>query len=687
MILYFADRQMNIIGQASTALKSGTIVQEDLKTEDIETSVATFTCRIPYSAENRLKVEAYTACGNYIFRDTGDGEGECYTIIEQESKTDEQAVDLYAEDAGLDLINDIALPYPDPEMDDDEDPHTIDFYIEKWTAGSGFEIGFNEVETAIACTFDSEQTVTERLQSLAEQFECAISFSFIIDRFVITNKLINVHQRRGSDVGIQLRLGYEINSLTVKKTISNLATALLCTGATEGSVPLNLDGYEYDDGEFYVDGAYLKSRSALAKWGRYYQNGEVVSTNDVVRTFSYDTLDQALLCTKGIEELKKICDQEVNYEADIAVLPDGVRLGDTVYVVDDAGDIYLSARILKLETSVSDASVVATLGDYLIQSSGISERVSALASQFAQQAEDLSRQAAAAQATADSAQEVANNTLIYDHTYEIDNNEATFTAYLYQGGIDVKTETDENDDPKYPPESFTWYYKTTDGELQPLDPGYGYTQTVDISDMDYGGHVVGRFTSTADSQILDESDNTITDSNDTPVTGRTESGETIRLSDFSVATTLYPTEKVLIVGNEDEHLVTIQTLQDYLNANLDKQVLFDTTAGWDAQTTLVSDANTLYIYTDHQRDSGGNAVAGIKAGDGLAYVVDLPFTDAVATEHIADTTRHITAAERAAWNNHVSNSTIHVTASDKEKWDSAVKCYYAGTEQLVFTIV
>ena len=122
----------------------------------------------------------------------------------------------------------------------------------------------------------------------------------------------------------------------------------------------------------------------------------------------------------------------------------------------------------------------------------------------------------------------------------------------------------------------------------------------------------------------------------------------------------------MVVGGEDEHLVTVQTLQNYLNANLDKQVLFNTTAGWNSQTTLVSELNTLYVYTDHQTDNQGNSVAGIKAGDGNAYVVDLPFTDAIATEHIADTTMHITNAERTAWNN-------------------KVRCYYAGTENLIFT--
>lgn len=284
--------------------------------------------------------------------------------------------------------------------------------------------------------------------------------------------------------------------------------------------------------------------------------------------------------------------------------------------------------------------------------------------------------------------EIAENTLIYDHSYEYvrdSNNKpirADFTAFLYRGGVDVKTE--------YTPASeyFYWYLKKEDkdGTVVEEPIGTGYYCSVDLEDCGYGAEVIGKFIMQDESEALTTDGDNLTTAEEEPLTVRA-TGDSVRVRDLTTTSTIFPAEKLMVVGAEDEHLITIQTLQDYLNANLDKQVLFDTTAGWSAQTTLVSKANTLYVYTDHQRDSGGNAIAGIKAGDGLAYVVDLPFTDAIATEHIADTTRHITTSERSAWNNHVSNGTIHVTASDKAKWDSAVKCYYAGTEQLVFAVV
>lgn len=74
-----------------------------------------------------------------------------------------------------------------------------------------------------------------------------------------------------------------------------------------------------------------------------------------------------------------------------------------------------------------------------------------------------------------------------------------------------------------------------------------------------------------------------------------------------------------------------------------------TTAEWAQQTSLTSEKDVIYVYIDHQTDDGKN-IPGIKIGDGLAYVVDLPFVDTIYMKHITDTDIHITAEERIKWN-------------------------------------
>lgn len=391
MILYFADRNMNIIGQASTELPEGLVVTQDLKTEDVETGVAVFECTIPYDSKTMDQVKKCTEVGNYILRSNRD-ENEFYTIIETEADTKDQSVYMYAEDAGLDLLNEVVGAY---EADQD---YPIRYYIEKFSFDSGFTIGINEASNlSRKLSWEGESTASERITSVATQFDnCEISYSFKVEGLVVTGKYINIYRKRGKDDGVQLHLNREIDSIITKKSIANLATALLCTGGTpepeegettEEKPPITLDGYSYDDGNYHTSGPYLMSREALKKWSRYVWINEPNKTGDVghiVKTFSYDTTSQQELCNRALTELKKACEIEVNYEVEISKLPENVRIGDRVNIIDDSGQLYLSTRILKLENSIADQTQKATLGEFLIKGSGIAQKVADLADQFAQ---------------------------------------------------------------------------------------------------------------------------------------------------------------------------------------------------------------------------------------------------------------------------------------------------------------
>lgn len=390
MIVYFADRQLNILGQASTELPNGLVITEDLKTEDIESGVAVFECAIPFDDSSRALVESCTKPGNYILR-SYDGANEFYTIAEREIDTKRQEVSIYAEDAGLDLLNEIVEAY------EADAAYPISHYVEMFAYDSGFEIGINEAsDLTRKLSWDGEATAAERIASVATQFDgCEISFSFAIKGLEITNKYINIYRERGKDIGANLRLNEDIDKIVTKESIINLATALKCTGGTPEDenteddiepVPITLEGYAYDDGDFYIDGVYLKSRKALEKWSRYSWTKEPNQTEEgghITRPFSYDTLSQQTLLAHALTELKKACQMEVNYEIDINKLPENIKIGDRINIIDDAGELYVSARVLKFEESVADQTQKATLGEFLIKTSGISAKVEQLAERFA----------------------------------------------------------------------------------------------------------------------------------------------------------------------------------------------------------------------------------------------------------------------------------------------------------------
>lgn len=94
----------------------------------------------------------------------------------------------------------------------------------------------------------------------------------------------------------------------------------------------------------------------------------------------------------------------------------------------------------------------------------------------------------------------------------------------------------------------------------------------------------------------------------------------------------------------------------------------DTTAHWNDARGFVPMAGEVIIYDDYQTktwqvEEYGELVTktenipGIKIGDGLAYVQDLPFVDKDLREklmtHINNTEIHTTLAEKLFWNNKV----------------------------------
>ena len=152
-------------------------------------------------------------------------------------------------------------------------------------------------------------------------------------------------------------------------------------------------------------------------------------------------------------------------------------------------------------------------------------------------------------------EQVDTPTFHIEESYNAAGTVATVTAHVIVGGSDV-TQT-------YPSSCFAWYRKSEDGApLVPLSPATGYSVDVTRSDMGYGSTVVCKFTEPNDSELLTSDDDTLTTSDDTPIAARTPSGDYVRVADLEATTTVFDTDKLLLVGSEQEQLVTIATLKD-----------------------------------------------------------------------------------------------------------------------------
>ena len=170
MIVYFADRNLNVLGSASTHLPDGIAILDDEKNEALETGTRTFSVTFAYNDSTRELITENVAVGNFLLR-SADDENEFYTIITTEHDTEAQTVQAYCEDAGLDLLNTIvpAATYTAA--------HDAAYYVNAFLPAE-WSIGINELTgSSLTLSWDGESTVTERLLSIANSFNGEIDFS------------------------------------------------------------------------------------------------------------------------------------------------------------------------------------------------------------------------------------------------------------------------------------------------------------------------------------------------------------------------------------------------------------------------------------------------------------------------------------------------------------------------------
>lgn len=354
MIVYFCDKDANVIGTASSSLPKGLHIQDASITDDVEEGQSILEFYLVYDQGQEADADRISCPGNQILWES-DGRTGVYTIIDTDGEQQSGEIFITAESAGLSLLNTIAEAYTASEA------HSAAWYILHFASASGFEIGKNEISNLTRrLTWDSECTVNERILSIATQFDNAeISYSFDVKNMAIRHKYINIHKKRGAKTYRELFMGKDVKAITKKRTIRDLATAIKVTGGTdsEGNI-VTLNGYSYDDDDIYLSGTTLYSRSALKKWG--------VDGRHVIRTYSYETTSQSQLCNRAVSNLKKVCDMQTNYEVTLFSAVEGIEVGDTVRILNPGADTYLEARVLVVDTR-TDGQPSVTLGDYLIK--------------------------------------------------------------------------------------------------------------------------------------------------------------------------------------------------------------------------------------------------------------------------------------------------------------------------------
>lgn len=381
MEFYFCDREFTVQGIASTD-GAGTIkMDDDLESIDESESVYTFSGVLYFTDKQRDQIKRMSALGNYIIYQRANGSQACMTIMETNYNPTEGTCELICEDGALDLLNNVVSQWTETSA------QSFEYYFNKTLADTGFTLNENCFKGLTrTISFDQENTALERLRSIISEFgggRFRINFEFRNTELV--SKSIDIVEELGEEKPITLRVGREVNSITTSGNLYELTTAVRAFGnQKEGSnVRVSLSGYAWTDPDKRLElrNGVLVDTQEAPKWSRLLST----TTGLFTRTKIYDTDDQGTLLSLARQELLKNSQPAVNYEVDLASVPENIEIGDRVDVVDENDELFLSAKVLKMERCTARDETRITLGDFLIQYSGLDPQLVQIANDFSKQ--------------------------------------------------------------------------------------------------------------------------------------------------------------------------------------------------------------------------------------------------------------------------------------------------------------
>ena len=111
-----------------------------------------------------------------------------------------------------------------------------------------------------------------------------------------------------------------------------------------------------------------------------------------------------------------------------------------------------------------------------------------------------------------------------------------------------------------------------------------------------------------------------------------------------------------------------QRIAELESAEGESGIYYNTTAHWNSQRSYIPKAGHIVIYSDYAKENEKN-VPNFKIGDGKAYLIDLPFSQ---------------ADLRATVMAHINNTAVHLSQGDREKLENSVTASVTG-ENLVLS--
>lgn len=345
----------------------------DKLAEDLTTGTSTYEFYIPSNHDSATLVEE----GGFIVRKNLDNQLVMFTIMRiEETHTDMSEKYIYAENAGLELLNDIVRPVTNMSKNAEQ---MLDIVLQgtRWQRGDCDYFGIANFY------FEDYQNVVAQLQNIATTFVGELQFRVEMKNGEVSNRYVDLVTQRGTDTKKRFVYNKDIKSIKRKIDLKNVVTALIGVGSgdTNGvNTTFKSIGYYTSKGKPFdkpLNQDWVGDPDALQRYG--------IKGKHLFGVYQYDTNNAEDLLNLTWTELQSRKNPQITYELDVALLErlagleqEAVRLGDTVYVIDETFSpaLYLEARIMQLETCFSDPTQdKCTLGNYKIANSFITKEM------------------------------------------------------------------------------------------------------------------------------------------------------------------------------------------------------------------------------------------------------------------------------------------------------------------------
>lgn len=195
------------------------------------------------------------------------------------------------------------------------------------------------------------------------------STSIKVEGNKIVSRKVNIFKKRGDDHGKRFVYGKDIHEIEKVVNEEDIITALYGFGKGEEIEETGGHGRRIDFADINNGKKYVENNVARLKYGRNSDKGKV----HVFGKIEFDDItDKRELLAKTKEELEKASTPKITYNAAVEDLVkhgfeyEGVRLGDTVTVIDEELGLRLKARVIKLVKNLDNSSAdKITLGNFV----------------------------------------------------------------------------------------------------------------------------------------------------------------------------------------------------------------------------------------------------------------------------------------------------------------------------------